>query len=159
MRISRFSSRSWILGPTTRVRPSTGAIVEAARARSIPFLRITTRDSLVQLGYGIHQKRIQASETSLTSAIAVDICQVKPLTNAMLRTVGVPVPEGRSVESAEEAWGAAREIGLPVAVKPEGGNQGKGVSVDLYSEEQVRCAFTIAATFSRGVMVDLCSRG
>src|SRR3954447_1347729 len=133
-----------------RLGPSTAAIVAAARARDIPVVRLTPRSSLVQLGYGVHQKRIRASETTLTSAIAVDLCQDKSLTNRMLHTVGVPVPRGEVVRSADAAWSAAQAIGLPVVVKPEAGNQGKGVSVDLRTEADVRAAFELADEIGRG---------
>lgn len=129
--------------------PSTTAIVAAARARNIPVVRLTPAGSLVQLGYGVYQKRIMASETSHTSSIACEMCQEKPLTNRMLRTVGVPVPEGWAVASAGEAWDAARAIGLPVVVKPDAGNQGKGVSVNLADEQAVRAAYAIAANYGR----------
>src|SRR5690606_27922835 len=109
---------------------------------------------LVQLGYGVYQKRILASETSITSSIAVEMCQEKPLTNRMLRSVGVPVPEGRAVSSAEEAWEAAQGIGLPVVVKPADGNQGKGVSVNLTSEADIREAYDIARQFRTEVLVE-----
>lgn len=132
-----------------RLGPSTGAIVNAARRRRIPVLRLIEKDSLVQLGYGVHQKRIQASETSNTSSIAVSMCQEKALTNQMLRAVGVPVPDGRTVTSAEDAWEAAQYVGLPVVVKPEDGNQGKGVSVRLTTEEEVHIAYAIAAAYGR----------
>lgn len=132
-----------------RLGPSTGAVVKAARRMNIPVLRLMPVGSLVQLGYGIHQKRIIASETSRTSAIAVELCQEKPLTNHMLRAVGVPVPEGRTVRSADEAWAAAQEIGMPVVIKPEDGNQGKGVSVHLTTEADVRAAHALAAEFAR----------
>lgn len=134
--------------------PSTAAIVDAARRRNIPVLRLTPTGSLVQLGYGVHQKRILASETSNTSSIAVEMCQEKPLTNRMLRAVGVPVPEGESVTSADEAWRVTREIGLPVVLKPEAGNQGKGVSVNLNSEAEVREAYEIARGFGEPVLVE-----
>jgi cyanophycin synthetase len=127
-----------------RLGPSTGAIVKAARRRNIPVLRLTPTGSLVQLGYGVYQRRIQASETSHTSAIAVEMCQEKTLTSRMLSTVGVPVPEGRAVYSEEDAWHTAQEIGLPVVIKPEDGNQGKGVSVNLNTEEEVRRAYHLA---------------
>jgi cyanophycin synthetase len=130
-----------------KLGPSAGAIVSAARRRGIPITRLAERRGLVQLGYGVYQKRIAASETSGTSAIAVDICQEKPLTNRLLRSVGIPVPEGRNVESADEAWKAAEEIGLPVVVKPDACNQGKGVSVNLTSEADIRRAFEIASQF------------
>src|SRR3954452_7115503 len=136
-----------------RLGPSTAAIVASARARRIPVLRVTPKASLVQLGYGVYQKRIRASETSNTSAIAVDACQEKPLTNQMLRVVGVPVPDGRPVASAVEAWEVARQVGLPVVVKPESGNQGKGVSVSLTTEQEVHAAYAIARQFRGDVLV------
>ena len=137
-----------------RLGPSTAAIVSAAQRRNIPVLRVMPNSSLVQLGYGVHQKRIQASETSLTSAIAVDLCQEKSLTNHMLRRVGVPVPEGQIVKTAKAAWQAAQEIGLPVVVKPADGNQGKGVSINLTDKAKVGEAFTIAHQFGQEVLVE-----
>jgi cyanophycin synthetase len=141
-----------------RLGPSTQAIVEAARRRGIPVVRLTPRRSLVQLGYGVHQKRIQASETSLTSSIAVEVCQEKPLTNRMLSTVGVPIPPGRLVPDAGEAWQAACDIGLPVVVKPADGNQGRGVSVRLRAEQEVRDAFHLARRHGE-VLVERCLDG
>lgn len=137
-----------------RLGPSTAAIVDAARARKIPILRLTETGSLVQLGYGVHQKRILASETSNTSQIAVELCQEKPLTNRMLRAVGVPVPKGETVHSAEAAWAAAQAIGLPVVVKPDAGNQGKGVSVNLRTEPEIHAAFAIASQYGSCVLVE-----
>src|SRR3954452_5269558 len=137
-----------------RLGPSTAAIVNAAKRRGIPVIRLTPTGSLVQLGYGKYQKRIVASETSNTSAIAVELCQEKPMTNRMLRAVGVPVPEGQTVHSADEAWEAAQDIGLPVVLKPEAGNQGKGVSVNLTSEAEVRQAYAVAANFDTSVLVE-----
>lgn len=137
-----------------RLGPSTAAIVKAAYRRNIPVLRVTENSSLVQLGYGVYQKRIRASETSHTSAIAADLCQDKALTNHMLRRVGVPVPDGRVIQSADAAWAAAQEIGLPVVVKPADGNQGKGVSVNLQNEIEVRGAYTIAQQFGSEALVE-----
>jgi cyanophycin synthetase len=137
-----------------RLGPSTAAIVAAARARRIPVMRIKPKDSLVQLGYGLHQKRILASQTTYTSAIGVEVCQDKSLTNHMMRQVGVPVPDGRVVQSVKDAWTAAQEVGLPVVVKPADGNQGKGVSVNLTSKEEVREAFSIARQFRKEVLVE-----
>ncbi|NMO15039.1 cyanophycin synthetase [Pyxidicoccus fallax] len=137
-----------------RLGPSTRALANAARRRKIPVRRITPTGSLLQLGQGIHQKRILASQTSDTTAIAVDICQEKPLTNRMLRTVGVPVPEGETVRSADEAWRVAQDLGLPVVLKPEGGNQGKGVLVNLRSEREVRDAFEVSSQYDSRVLVE-----
>jgi cyanophycin synthetase len=91
-------------------RPSTGSIVQAAVARGIPYRRLT-EGSLVQFGWGSKQRRIQAAETDLTSAVAEAIAQDKELTKTLLRAAGVPVPLGRSVTDADDAWLAAREIG------------------------------------------------
>ncbi len=137
-----------------RLGPSTAAIVAAAKRRKIPVRRVTPTGSLIQLGYGIHQKRILASQTSDTTAIAVEICQEKPLTNQVLRTVGVPVPEGEVVRSADAAWRVAEDLGLPVVLKPEAGNQGKGVMVNLRSEKEVRDAFEVASQYDSRVLVE-----
>ena len=136
-----------------RLGPSTGAIVSAAVARGIPFRRLT-QGSLVQFGWGSKQKRIQAAETSFTSAIAESIAQDKELTKNLLHASGVAVPFGRPVEDEDDAWVAAQEVGLPVVVKPQDGNQGKGISVNLTSEEQVRKAYRVAIEFRDDIMVE-----
>ena len=136
-----------------RLGPSTGAIVSAAVARGIPFRRLT-QGSLVQFGWGSKQKRIQAAETSFTSAIAESIAQDKELTKNLLHASGVAVPFGRPVDDEDDAWAAAQEVGLPVVVKPQDGNQGKGISVNLTTEEQVRKAYRVAIEFRDDIMVE-----
>ncbi len=136
-----------------RLGPSTGAIVSAAVARGIPFRRLT-QGSLVQFGWGSKQKRIQAAETSFTSAIGEAIAQDKELTKKLLHAAGVAVPYGRPVDDEDDAWAAAQEIGLPVVVKPQDGNQGKGISVNLTSEEQVRQAYRVAVDYRDDIMVE-----
>ncbi|MDD2883668.1 MAG: cyanophycin synthetase [Dechloromonas sp.] len=136
-----------------RLGPSTGAIVTAALARGIPCRRLT-QGSLVQFGWGSKQQRIQAAETSFTSAIGEAIAQDKELTKQLLHAAGVPVPTGRPVEDEDDAWVAAQEIGLPVVVKPQDGNQGKGISVNLTSEAQVRHAYRVAIEFRDDIMVE-----
>src|SRR5205823_5723153 len=123
--------------------PSTASIVAAAKARGIPSRRLNA-ESLVLLGQGARQRRIRAAETDGTGAIAESIAQDKELTRALLRAVGVPVPEGRPVVDAEDAWAAAREIAAPVVVKPRYGNQGRGVATDLATRDQVIAAFAHA---------------
>src|SRR5207344_156403 len=114
------------LNEDVRLGPSTGSITRAAEARRIPVRRMTT-GSLVQLGYGARARRIWAAETDRTSAIAESIAQDKELTKSLLRSGGIPVPEGRYVTDAEDACEAAREIGFPVVVKPRDANHGRGV--------------------------------
>ena len=135
-----------------RLGPSTGAIVEAAEARRIPWRRLT-EGSLVQFGWGSRQRRIQAAEVDLTSAVSESIAQDKDLTKKLLHAAGVPVPLGRPVDTLDEAWQAALEIGLPVVVKPQDGNQGKGVTVNIVSREHLAIAFRAAAEIGT-VMVE-----
>ncbi len=123
--------------------PSTKAIVDAAKARGIPWRRLN-ESSLVQLGYGHNQRRICTAEADSTSAIAESIAQDKDLTRMLLKTIGVPTPEGRPVESAEDAWEAAEDIGLPVVVKPQYGNHGRGVATNLQDRQQVEAAYLAA---------------
>ena len=110
--------------------PSTRAIVQAARQRGIPTRRLNT-GSLVQLGHGVRQHRICAAETDRTGAIAETIACDKELTKRLLRAVGVPVPEGRLVSDAQDAWRAAGELNSPVVVKPINGNHGRAVFIGL----------------------------
>ena len=141
------------LDEDVRLGPSTGAIVQAAQARGIPIRRLTG-GSLVQFGWGSKQRRIQAAETDSTSAIAESIAQDKDLTKMLLEAAGVPVPVGRPVSDAEEGWEAACEIGLPVVVKPQDGNQGKGVTVNILTREHFMVAFAAAAEISSDVLVE-----
>jgi cyanophycin synthetase len=133
--------------------PSTRAIVDAARARKIPVRRLN-EGSLVQLGYGCKQRRILAAQTDRTGAIAEEIAQDKEMTRSLLRSVGVPVPEGRPVDSAADAWTAAEEIGQAVVVKPQYGSQGRGVATNLSTREQVMAAFEAASEESSYIMVE-----
>lgn len=141
------------LDEDVRLGPSTGSIVDAAVARGIPYRRLT-EGSLVQFGWGSKQKRIQAAETSGTSAIAEAIAQDKDLTKMLLQAAGVPVPEGHVVRDADEAWEMALQIGLPVVIKPRDSNQGKGVAVNIETREQLTQAYDVARTISRDVIVE-----
>ena len=133
--------------------PSTTAIVEAAKARGIPTRRLNA-DSLVQIGYGAKLRRIQAAETDRTGAIAEAIAQDKEVTRMLLKAVGVPVPEGRPVIDADDAWAAACDIGVPVVVKPRDGNQGRGVATNLTTREQILAAYQAALAESKQVVVE-----
>ena len=140
------------LDESERLGPSTGSIVDAATARGIPHRRLT-RGSLVQFGWGVQQRRIQAAEIDSTSGVAEAIAQDKELTKQLLDAAGVPVPRGRPVVSAEDGWAAAQDIGLPVVVKPQDGNQGKGVTVNIVTREQLDAAYASAAEYGE-VMVE-----
>jgi cyanophycin synthetase len=133
--------------------PSTASIVDGADDRSIPAIRLN-EGNLVQLGYGARQRRIWTAETDRTSAIAEGISRDKDLTKRLLSACGVPVPEGRIVDSPEDAWSAAEDIGLPVVVKPCDANHGRGVCIDLSTRAEIESAYAIALDEGSGVMVE-----
>jgi cyanophycin synthetase len=128
--------------------PSTQAILDEAASRDIPYLRLD-RHSLVQLGHGVHQQRIRATMTSRTSGIAVDIASDKNLTNRLLDSAGLPVPRSEVVRTADATLAAARRVGLPCVVKPLDGNHGRGVHLNLRTDEEIRAAFAGASRESR----------
>ena len=136
-----------------RIGPSTGAILDAAVARGIPYRRLTT-GSLVQLGWGSKARRFQAAELDSTSAVAESIAQDKDLTKRLLHAAGVPVPMGRPVTDVEDAWVVAQEVGLPVVVKPQDGNQGKGVVVNITTREGLEAAYKVASEFGDEILVE-----
>ena len=134
--------------------PSTAAIVGAADDRDIPAIRLLDDGNLVQLGYCAAMRRIWTAETDQTSAIAETISRDKDLTKELISSVGVPVPEGREVDDADDAWDAAEDIGVPVCVKPTDGNHGRGVFIDLTTREEVAKAYAIAVDEGSGVLVE-----
>ena len=134
--------------------PSTACIVDAAIAHNIPATRLIPRGNLVQLGYGARSRHIWTAETDRTPAIAESISRDKDLTKALLQSCGVPVPEGRIVESAKDAWEAANDIGLPVVIKPCDGNHGRGVFIELTHREEIESAYHIALEEGTGVIVE-----
>jgi len=141
------------LAHEVRLGPSTAAIVRAARRRGIPVRRLND-GSLVQLGHGARQRRVCTAETDRTGAIAEAIAQDKQLTRSLLNAAGVPVPEGRPVADADDAWEAAQEIGPPVVVKPRYGNHGRGVATNLATRDQVVRAYAAACEEGSDIVVE-----
>ena len=133
--------------------PSTASLVHAAEARGIPWFRLNSR-SLIQLGHGKHQKRIQATITGQTSHIGVELASDKEETNRLLGDLGLPVPRQRWVRNAEDAVRAAERIRYPVVVKPLDANHGRGVTTDLQDGEAVVVAYDKAREHSRHVLVE-----
>ncbi|MGI9042261.1 MAG: cyanophycin synthetase [Gemmatimonadales bacterium] len=133
--------------------PSTVSLVRAAEERRIPWIRLNEQ-SMIQFGHGRYQQRIQATVTSRTSHIAVELASDKEETNRILGNLGLPVPKQRLVQHVEDAVEAAARIGYPVVVKPYNANHGRGISIHLTTEEQVRTAFEVAKEHSRSVIVE-----
>ncbi len=133
--------------------PSTASLVKAAEERNIPWLRLNEQ-SLVQLGHGRFQQRIQATVTGKTPHIAVELASDKEETNKILGTLGLPVPRQELVQSESQAVRAARRIGYPVVTKPYNGNHGRGISIRLTNAEEVIAGFVKAKEISRSVIVE-----
>ncbi|MDO7555627.1 MAG: ATP-grasp domain-containing protein, partial [Oceanospirillaceae bacterium] len=135
--------------------PSTGSLVKAAEDRNIPWMRLNDY-SLVQFGHGKYQQRIQATITSQTKHIAVEISCDKEDTHNLLHKLGLPVPQQRMIYSDRSAVRAARSVGYPVVLKPLNGNHGRGVSINLTTDDQVITAFAFAKEqgTSRAVLVE-----
>jgi cyanophycin synthetase len=133
--------------------PSTSSIVEAVEKRGIPWRRVGT-DSFVQLGYGSKRRFIQAAMAENTSAIAMEAAGDKEFTKLLLRQVSIPVPRGEVVRTEEDAVEALDHIGVPCVVKPLDGRQGKGVSLNISTPDQMKQAFAVACEFSDKVLVE-----
>jgi len=138
---------NFMLGPSTR------SVVDEAVSRGIPIMRLNEYN-LVQLGYGIHQKRIQATITSHTASIAVDIASDKDLTKRLLDDVGIPVPRGYVVKTKGEAFERAQTLGFPLVIKPIDASQGRGVTVNINSIELLAKAYEEAFKLSQEVVVE-----
>jgi len=136
-----------------RLGPSTGCIVDEAVARGIPYIRLN-KNSLVQLGYGINQKRIRATIASTTGSIAVDIACDKEETKNLLEAAEIPVPKGRIVYTEEGLEAAIEHIKYPIVTKPVDGNHGKGATTNIKTWEDAVRGLEAAKKYSRGVIVE-----
>jgi cyanophycin synthetase len=133
--------------------PTTQSIVDEAKKRGIPFIRLNS-ESYVQLGYGVHQRRIQASMCDNTSAIGVEIADDKMLTKEILRNEGIPVPEGSIARTIEESLKLADEISYPVVVKPLVGNHGRGITVNITNPKDLKIAFKNSIKIHNKVIIE-----
>jgi cyanophycin synthetase len=136
-----------------RLGPSTGSLVDEAINRGIPYIRLN-RHSLVQLGYGVNQKRIQATVTSTTSNIAVEIACDKEETKNLLEQASIPTPKGRIIYDEEDLQGAIDYIEYPIVLKPVNGNHGRGITTNIKSWEEAVEALALAKKVSRAVICE-----
>ena len=137
----------------TRLGPSTGCIVDEAAKRGIPHMRLN-KHSLVQLGYGVHQKRVRATIASTTGNIAVDIACDKEETKNLLEAAEIPVPSGTVIRTEENLQEAIEKYGYPLVIKPIDGNHGKGNTTNITTWEQAVTAFESAKVYGRNVIVE-----
>ena len=142
-----------VIREDTRLGPSTGCIVDEALKRGIPFIRLN-KHSLVQLGYGVHQKRIRATIASTTGNIAVDIACDKEETKNLLEAAEIPVPRGTVIRSEVGLQEAVEKYGYPLVIKPIDGNHGKGNTTNIINWEQALAAFAAAKEYGRNVIVE-----
>jgi cyanophycin synthetase len=136
-----------------RFGPSTGSIVDEAEKRGIPYIRLNEY-SLVQLGYGVNQQRIQATTTDKTNMIAVDLAGDKDATKKTLGDMGVPVPKGYRIRDEEDLEDAIERIGFPIVIKPLDANHGRGATIGIKTLRSAKTAFHKAKEHSRNVIVE-----
>ncbi|QGZ89483.1 cyanophycin synthetase [Microcystis aeruginosa] len=141
--------------------PSTETIVKEAQARNIPWLLLSAR-SMVQLGYGVHQKRIQATLSSFSGILAVELACDKEGTKTILKDGGIPVPRGTVIQYLDELPAAIEEVGgFPIVIKPLDGNHGRGISIDVKNQQEAEEAYDLASAASktRSVIVERYYKG
>jgi cyanophycin synthetase len=136
-----------------RLGPSTKGIYDEAKSRNIPVTRLGN-NSIIQLGYGARQRRIEATLTDSTSCIAVDMACDKLLTREILKTTCIPVAEGDCAENADDLLKLCRKMGYPIVIKPLDGNQGKGVTVGIQNDNMALWAYGIASKINNRVIVE-----
>ncbi|HEV7230676.1 MAG TPA: cyanophycin synthetase [Bacteroidia bacterium] len=136
-----------------RLGPSTGSIVQEAMNRGIPYIRLN-KHSLVMLGYGVNQKRIQATVSSTTSNIAVELACDKEETKNLLESASIPIPKGIIIYDEEDVDHAVKKLGFPLVIKPINGNHGRGATIHIKTQEQAIEAFHVAKKISRAVIVE-----
>lgn len=141
-----------------RLGPSTYAIIEEAKKRGIPSIRIGD-GSLVQLGYGKCGKIIEATIADKTCCTAVDIACDKLLTKKLLRFNCIPVAEGYEVTNSLELLKRAEEIGYPVVIKPRYGNQGNGVVVNIQDEKELMNAYKKVRQEYKNIIIEKYIKG
>ncbi|MFC2157466.1 cyanophycin synthetase [Acidobacteriota bacterium] len=133
--------------------PSTHSIVSEAKKRGIPVIRLNN-ESYVQLGFGVRQRRFQATIIDSTSAIGVEIADDKNRTKELLSRMGIPVPKGYTVDTLPEALETAERIGYPVVIKPISGNHGRGITTNISTAADLKTSFQHAKKFSEELVVE-----
>lgn len=151
--VEKIVSALKVLREEDMLGPTTWSIVKEAQSRGIPFIRLN-EDSYIQLGYGASQKRIQASITSHTSAVAVEIADEKTQVKRLLEKSGIPVPYGQVVLTEEEALSAYNHLGAAAVVKPDVGNHGNGGTINITETDQLKRAFRVAQVYHSHVIVE-----
>ncbi|MBW4418132.1 MAG: cyanophycin synthetase [Myxacorys californica WJT36-NPBG1] len=134
--------------------PSTEALIKEAEARDIPWMEVSAR-AMIQLGYGAHQKRIQATLSGHTSILGVELASDKEGTKQVLRAAGVPVPRGTVVSYLDELEDAIADVGgYPIVIKPLNGNHGRGITINITSWKQAEAGYDVAKAVSKSVIVE-----
>lgn len=136
------------IADSSMLGPSTSSIVNEAQRRGIEYIRLND-NNYVQLEQGVNQRRIEATMTDDTSALAVEIAGDKSLTKSILSSMGIPVAKGYSVVALEEAFEVADKIGYPIVIKPVNGNHGRGITTGIMDQKDLSIAFGEAKEISR----------
>ncbi|WP_163192880.1 cyanophycin synthetase [Clostridium thermarum] len=135
------------------IGPSTGAICEEAKKRGLPIFKLGDT-GLYQIGSGKYGKLIEATICSDTSAVGVDISCDKLMTKAILEKHCLPVTTGYKINNTIDLLYYADKIGYPVVLKPQFGNQGKGVIVNIKSRTELIEAYNKLIVSYKDIMLE-----
>jgi cyanophycin synthetase len=132
-----------LMGPTTE------SLIDEAIARNIPWRESPAR-SVLQFGYGIHQRRMQAAQTDATGILGIELAGDKEGTKTALREAGIPVPKGDVIYFEDELDEAIQDVGgFPIVLKPLDGNHGRGITLNITSHREAERAFDFARDESK----------
>jgi cyanophycin synthetase len=134
--------------------PSTETLIKEAEKRGIPWMQLGAR-FLIQLGYGVNQKRVQATMTDNTGILGVELACDKEATKRILANAGIPVPRGTVINFLDDLEEAIEQVGgYPIVIKPLDGNHGRGISINITSKEEAEAAYDSARQVSRSIIVE-----
>lgn len=135
------------------LNPYARLIVDEAVRRGIHAEVLDAEFGYFRLTLGGRSIVCRESLSELTSAIAMSRCQDKRVTLKLLAGAGLNVPV--QVDAADEAaWRTLLARHGAVVVKPVEGEQGKGISVNLTTADEVRAAIERAGQYCDRVIVE-----
>ncbi|HRP97734.1 MAG TPA: N-acetylglutaminylglutamine synthetase [Rhodocyclaceae bacterium] len=136
-----------------RLNPYARLIVDEARKRGIDVEVVDAENGYFRLTLGGRSIVCRESLSELTTAIAMSRCQDKRVTLRLLAAAGLAVPAQMAADGpAANAEFVARHGA--VVVKPVEGEQGKGISVNLGSADEVEAAVERARHFCDRVILE-----
>lgn len=144
-----FTSRS----PTKGLNPYARIIVDEALRRGMRVDTLDASAGYFRLTSGGRSIVCRESLSELTSAIAMSRCQDKRVTQRLLKSAGLQVPEQRVADGSGKDLEFLKMC-TSVVVKPTDGEQGQGISVDVRTSREMRQAIRRAGRYDDTVLLE-----